>query len=368
MSEGKGAFKIARWSSQQQIVMPQEVKNGGKDTMPLDVNALVEGKLYLCKIKFVKLSLFEGCDDDMYCFSLLREEASPMRWSEARYLASDFSAYEAFDSSGNPPISLWRKNLKEEAPRNWFDMYEEARRKQRSWNQIYDDASPNGTTFNAPHPPSSPPPSGPPSKRGSTYFRPTSEANPLVDSVLDRERMRSHILGDEDGAPTFSPQQSPVARTAGPFQPQLNQTPYVIDNENEEEDGLPEVDEEGEGVINGESEVIGTMAVSPDASETTDTAEKIPLLHEQQITSSFHLDQRVLSLVPAMASNPTVVENPRMPIESFTIPPPTMAEDVQPSPPPSMAEDVQPSTPTISPTPVGETGEGEDLTYLVQYL
>lgn len=81
MSEGKGSFKISRWSTQPP--MPQEVK-GTKEAVPLEPETLEQGKLYLCKIRFVKLALFEGWNDDMCCFSLLREDATPMRWSEAR--------------------------------------------------------------------------------------------------------------------------------------------------------------------------------------------------------------------------------------------------------------------------------------------
>ncbi|KAI9312790.1 hypothetical protein BX666DRAFT_767885 [Dichotomocladium elegans] len=55
--------------------------------MPLqsiDHDDLRQGSLYIIKIRNVALSLFEGWDDDMCCFAILRSDSTPMRWSEAR--------------------------------------------------------------------------------------------------------------------------------------------------------------------------------------------------------------------------------------------------------------------------------------------
>ncbi|RUS24839.1 hypothetical protein BC938DRAFT_473002 [Jimgerdemannia flammicorona] len=125
--------------------MPQD--KIAKDVVALECDALQQGELYICKIKWVKLALFEGWNDDMCCFRLLREDASPMRWSEARYvvdryLPGEFIAYDAFDSLGNPPLSLWDRTLGTKVPRNWFEMFEEARRKQRVWAAGDDDLVP----------------------------------------------------------------------------------------------------------------------------------------------------------------------------------------------------------------------------------
>ncbi|RCI05085.1 hypothetical protein CU098_003742, partial [Rhizopus stolonifer] len=74
-------------------------------------------------------------NDDMCCFSVLRAEVDPLRWSSARQLPGDFDAFEAFDEAGNPPIHLWPRYLKVSVPSNWFCMFEEAKRKQREWIQ-----------------------------------------------------------------------------------------------------------------------------------------------------------------------------------------------------------------------------------------
>ncbi|RUS34670.1 hypothetical protein BC938DRAFT_479190 [Jimgerdemannia flammicorona] len=139
-----------------------------KEAVPLEPEDLQQGKLYLLKINSVKLALFEGWNDDMCCFNLLREDAVPMRWSEARYLPGDFSAFDAFDSTGNPSIEMWRKSLRYPVPQNWFGMFEEARRKQRVWaNGGDDDALPVvGSEHDVPYtipplPPTPPPTTSP---------------------------------------------------------------------------------------------------------------------------------------------------------------------------------------------------------------
>lgn len=48
-------------------------------------------------------------------------------------MPGDFDIYDAFDECGNPPIHLWSRYLKVLVPRNWFCMFEEAKRRQRDW-------------------------------------------------------------------------------------------------------------------------------------------------------------------------------------------------------------------------------------------
>ncbi|KAI9319075.1 hypothetical protein BX666DRAFT_2025414 [Dichotomocladium elegans] len=101
---------------------------------------LKQGSLYIVKIRNVSVALFQGWDDDMCCFAVLRSDSTPMRWSEARYIPGDFDAYDAFDDAGNPPVHLWSRHLRVNVPINWFSIFEEARRKQRSWmNEQNDD-------------------------------------------------------------------------------------------------------------------------------------------------------------------------------------------------------------------------------------
>ncbi|KAI7854654.1 hypothetical protein BDC45DRAFT_507807 [Circinella umbellata] len=100
---------------------------------PIEHDDLKQGSLYIVKIRNVSVALFEGWDDDMCCFAVLRSDSTPMRWSEARYIPGDFDAYDAFDEAGNPPVHLWTQQLRVNVPSNWFSIFEEARRKQRDW-------------------------------------------------------------------------------------------------------------------------------------------------------------------------------------------------------------------------------------------
>ncbi|GAA5805249.1 hypothetical protein HPULCUR_010763 [Helicostylum pulchrum] len=128
--------KLARWN-------PSSPSSAGMSSIPpLSSDApfthvhheqLQQGGLYIIKIKQVSVAMFEGWNDDMCCFSILRSEVEPLRWSDARQLPGDFDIYDAFDECGNPPIHLWSKNLKVLVPRNWFCMFEEAKRRQRDW-------------------------------------------------------------------------------------------------------------------------------------------------------------------------------------------------------------------------------------------
>lgn len=117
----------------------------------LDVDSLRQGQLYLLRSRMVKLALFEGWNDDAcLVFSVLREEANPMCWSEVKYLAGDFDAFEAFSPDGNPPIWVWKRVLGTDLPHHWFRMFEEARRRQSDWNAVYGEESTENELSNRP--------------------------------------------------------------------------------------------------------------------------------------------------------------------------------------------------------------------------
>ncbi|KAL1930075.1 hypothetical protein VTP01DRAFT_1229 [Rhizomucor pusillus] len=96
-------------------------------------SSLMEGRIYLLRVSTAHIAIFQGLDEDLYCFTILRYlgGSQPLRWSEARYIASDFAAYEAFDDDGNPLIQFWYELGAREQATHWFVMFEEACRKQR---------------------------------------------------------------------------------------------------------------------------------------------------------------------------------------------------------------------------------------------
>ncbi|ORY89874.1 hypothetical protein BCR43DRAFT_499627 [Syncephalastrum racemosum] len=134
--------RLARWNPGTSSVVERSQsassseKAAAASFLPIEHENLVQGSLYIVQIHHVTIALFEGWDDDMCCFSVLRSTADPMRWSEARYIPGDFEAYNAFDHAGNPPVHLWTRYLRVSVPINWFAMFEEARRKQREWMQF----------------------------------------------------------------------------------------------------------------------------------------------------------------------------------------------------------------------------------------
>ncbi|KAG1231056.1 hypothetical protein G6F35_001760 [Rhizopus arrhizus] len=102
------------------------------------LSELKQGELYIIKIKLVTIALFQGWQDEVCCFYVLRTDlADLLRWSEARYLPNNFDAYYAFDEAGNPPIHLWTKQLKATMPSNWFSIFEEAKMMQKQWHMSY---------------------------------------------------------------------------------------------------------------------------------------------------------------------------------------------------------------------------------------
>ncbi|CAO3584508.1 unnamed protein product [Absidia cylindrospora] len=128
--------KLARWHPSQSNTVHDRKGSAAlwEGTLqPLDHEDLKQGALYIIKIHHVSVGLFQGWNDDMCCFAVLRSENIPMRWSQARYLPGDYDAYDAFDEAGNPPVHLWTRYLRVEVPINWFAIFEEARRKQREW-------------------------------------------------------------------------------------------------------------------------------------------------------------------------------------------------------------------------------------------
>ncbi|KAG2210219.1 hypothetical protein INT47_003204 [Mucor saturninus] len=125
--------KLARWSPSSPNSASIPPLSSDAPFAHVHHDQLQQGSLYIIKIKQVSLAMFEGWNDDMCCFSILRSEVEPLRWSEARQLPGDFDIYDAFDECGNPPIHLWARYLKVNVPSNWFCMFEEAKRKQREW-------------------------------------------------------------------------------------------------------------------------------------------------------------------------------------------------------------------------------------------
>ncbi|KAG2219764.1 hypothetical protein INT45_008595 [Circinella minor] len=129
--------RLARWQTSNTLEKKQNSKPKSLSTLePVHHDDLTKGSLYIVKINHVSITLFEGWDDEMCCFSILRSEAVPLRWSEARFLPGDFESFDAFDNAGNPPVHLWTRYLQVEVPANWFALFEEARRKQRAYQVI----------------------------------------------------------------------------------------------------------------------------------------------------------------------------------------------------------------------------------------
>ncbi|ORX61715.1 hypothetical protein DM01DRAFT_1380550 [Hesseltinella vesiculosa] len=127
--------KLARWHPSQTSMNDKRRAANIWDGVlhPIEHEELKQGDLYVLKIHLVSIGLFQGWNDDMCCFAILRSDVHPLRWSHARYLPGDFDAYAAFDFAGNPTVHLWHKYLRADVPLNWFILFEEARRKQREW-------------------------------------------------------------------------------------------------------------------------------------------------------------------------------------------------------------------------------------------
>ncbi|ORZ16307.1 hypothetical protein BCR42DRAFT_414771 [Absidia repens] len=128
--------KLARWHPGQSNSVHDRKDSAALwegSLQPLEHEDLKQGALYIIKIHRVSVGLFQGWNDDMCCFTVLRSENEPLRWSHARYLPGDFDAFDAFDEAGNPPVHLWTRFLHVDVPVNWFVIFEEARRKQREW-------------------------------------------------------------------------------------------------------------------------------------------------------------------------------------------------------------------------------------------
>ncbi|KAG2172026.1 hypothetical protein INT43_001503 [Umbelopsis isabellina] len=209
MGDGKSKtlHKITRWGS---------ASNGGGSTRtgagsiaggnqaltlvePLDPEDLKQGQLYIVKISLVKLALFEGWQDDMCCWSVLRDESKPMRWSEARYLPGDFFAYEAFDEAGNPPVYIWQRLLNTDIPANWFSMFEEARRKQREWASGFDQVQSNGPTYQLADYPQEEPhmDSSVHSVRAADQQSVNTARSEPQAPADDREKLRNFLVGEQ---------------------------------------------------------------------------------------------------------------------------------------------------------------------------
>ncbi|CAO3643806.1 unnamed protein product [Cunninghamella blakesleeana] len=160
----------------------------------IDHDDLIQGSLYILKVKIVTIGLFEGWNDDMCCFSVLRSDTGSMRWSEARYLPGDFDAYDAFDEAGNPPVYFWTRFLRIQVPFNWFSLFEEARRRQRAWtvdlqqHYIYENEDQDLTAF--PVPPSPEPSISP--------YQPSIHNKASIHTTTSTHHEKNHIYNNNN--------------------------------------------------------------------------------------------------------------------------------------------------------------------------
>ncbi|KAI9246495.1 hypothetical protein BDA99DRAFT_576611 [Phascolomyces articulosus] len=97
---------------------------------------LAEGRSYLLQVSSgAHISIFEGVEEDLFTFSILRyQDDGTLRWLEARYLSGDFFAFPAFDDDYNPLVDFWYAlgaSVGQFLPNQWFIMFEEASRKER---------------------------------------------------------------------------------------------------------------------------------------------------------------------------------------------------------------------------------------------
>ncbi|KAI8344442.1 hypothetical protein BC941DRAFT_10051 [Chlamydoabsidia padenii] len=60
---------MANWSDSKKHSASLETSS----FQPIDYENLVQGSIYIMKVKIVTISLFEGWNDDMCCFSVLRK-------------------------------------------------------------------------------------------------------------------------------------------------------------------------------------------------------------------------------------------------------------------------------------------------------
>ncbi|OZJ04216.1 hypothetical protein BZG36_02950 [Bifiguratus adelaidae] len=120
-------------SSERAQAAPKALLIEMPDPPSLEPERLIQGRLFLLKLRRITFGLFEGWDDDMCCFSVLREDSGPLRWSAARYVPLTFNAYPSFDSFGNPLLDLWQHILKKPLPENWRRLVDESRRREAFW-------------------------------------------------------------------------------------------------------------------------------------------------------------------------------------------------------------------------------------------
>ncbi|KAG2223089.1 hypothetical protein INT45_008937 [Circinella minor] len=242
------AARLARWSSSAysttnfSVVTPLAPENkkllgfgspkqyvADVGLKPIEHDDLKQGSLYIVKIRNVSVALFEGWDDDMCCFAVLRSESTPMRWSEARYIPGDFDAYDAFDEAGNPPVHLWTQQLRVNVPTNWFSIFEEARRKQRDWMHEQNEEqeeyyySPGEQTAVAPpqrqlQQANNPASITPPASTGKSA---DDKVGPGSSHNNDEESEKAPSTSSADNHPTGDDEE--VSSSAGSAQPELNE-------------------------------------------------------------------------------------------------------------------------------------------------
>ncbi|KAI9499251.1 hypothetical protein BDB00DRAFT_796028 [Zychaea mexicana] len=230
---------------------------------PIEHDDLKQGSLYIVKIRNVSVALFEGWDDDMCCFAVLRSDSTPMRWSEARYIPGDFDAYDAFDEAGNPPVHLWTRQLRVNVPTNWFSIFEEARRKQRDWMNEQNEEEYY-------YPPGEQTPAAPPARHQAV--NPATITPPATEkSADDKTAGASSHNNDLDSEQALSstdeqPEDEEIASATGSAQPEVNGGSVKSDSENGNIAAAPNSNgHQHNGATNGDAKLPATNGSSPAA-------------------------------------------------------------------------------------------------------
>ncbi|KAI8140318.1 hypothetical protein BJV82DRAFT_623492 [Fennellomyces sp. T-0311] len=249
--------KLLGFGSSKPIVMDVALQ-------PVEHDDLKQGSLYIVKIRNVSVALFEGWDDDMCCFAVLRSDSTPMRWSEARYIPGDFDAYDAFDEAGNPPVHLWTRQLRVNVPTNWFSIFEEARRKQRDWQNEQNEEYYYPPVEQAPAPrkqPVNPATITPPATEKSTDDKAASSHNESEETEETSSSATDEDIEDDEIVSTAG--SSAPAQPAEPSEKSVKSEPVHTDS-------VPQHN----GVTNAAPVAVATNDAAPKRSATNGSAKQ----------------------------------------------------------------------------------------------